>query len=494
SLARAYDMRVGLTDESAQPLMRTMAGIVSYGSYIPYRRLKRAAIAQMLGVAASKGERSVASFDEDSASMAVEAVRDALKAAPAASAQIGALIFATTTPPYGEKLNAAIVAAATRMPPNIRAVDLTGSVRAGISAILQGADAASGLKTNAIVAIGDARLGAPEGKAEQQNGDGAVAFVLGTENVIAEIEATASLTREFMDTWRAPGERFGHSWEERFTLTQAYSPLLGKAIADVLAKAKVAPGDLTKVILDAPNPRAADEIIRGMKLDPAKLGDNFALTVGQTGAAHPGLMLAGVLPSLKPGERVLVASVADGADAIVLRATPAIASFRPVRSVGMQIESKGDVTYGSYLKWREILPTEPPRRPDPDRPAGPPMLRSQQGKFGFIGSKCTACGTPQLPPQRVCVKCRAFDKMEPYAFADRTAKIATYAIDRLAFSLNPPTVNVVIDFEGGGRFLCEMTDCEPDQVAIGDEVEMTFRRLFTADGVHNYFWKARPKR
>ena len=23
-------------------------------------------------------------------------------------------------------------------------------------------------------------------------------------------------------------------------------------------------------------------------------------------------------------------------------------------------------------------------------------------------------------------------------------------------------------------------------------VEMTFRRLFTADGIHNYFWKARP--
>ena len=84
--------------------------------------------------------------------------------------------------------------------------------------------------------------------------------------------------------------------------------------------------------------------------------------------------------------------------------------------------------------------------------------------------------------------------MEPYQFADRTAKIATYAIDRLAYSLNPPTVNVVIDFVGGGRFLCEMTDCEPDKVAIGDEVEMTFRRLFTADGVNNYFWKARPRR
>jgi hydroxymethylglutaryl-CoA synthase len=469
-----------------------MAGIVSYGSYIPYRRLKRSAIAQVLGVAASKGERAVASFDEDSASMAVEAARDALKTAPAEA--ISTLLFATTTPPYGEKLNAAVIGAAARLPAEIRAMDMTGSVRAGLTSLLQGVDAAAGSNSQALVVMADARLGAPEGKAEQQNGDGAAAFVLGSNNVIAEIEGTASLTREFLDTWRAPGEQFGHSWEERFSLTQAYSPLLTKAIQDVLTRAKVAPGDLAKVVIDAPNPRAAEEIIRGLKIDPSKIADTFALTVGQTGAAHIGLMLAGVLPTLKPGDRVLVASVADGADAMLLRAAPAIANFKPARSVGRMIESKGDVTYGSYLKWREILPTEPPRRPDPDRPAGPPMFRAAQWKFGFVGSKCTVCGTPQLPPQRVCVKCQSHDKMEPYPFADRTARIATYAIDRLAYSLNPPTINVVIDFDGGGRFLGEMTDCEPEKVAIGDEVEMTFRRLFTADGVHNYFWKARPKR
>jgi 3-hydroxy-3-methylglutaryl CoA synthase/uncharacterized OB-fold protein len=469
-----------------------MAGIVSYGSYVPYRRLKRAAIAQVLGVAASKGERAVASFDEDSASMAVEAVRDALKAAPAGT--VSTLLFATTTPPYGEKLNAAVVGAASRLPTTIRAIDMTGSVRAGPTSLLQGADAAASSHSQTVVAMADARLGAPEGKAEQQNGDGAAAFVMGTDNVIAEIEASASQTREFLDSWRAPGEQFSHSWEERFSMTQAYAPLLTKTIQDVLTRTKVAPGDLAKVIIDAPNPRAAEEIIRGMKIDPSKVADTFALTVGQTGAAHVGLMLAGVLPSLKPGDRVLVASVADGADALMLRATPAIASFKPLRSVGRMIESKGDVSYGSYLKWREILPTEPPRRPDPDRPAGPPMFRAQQWKYGFVGSKCTACGTPQLPPQRVCVKCRARDRMEPYPFADRTARIATYAIDRLAYSLNPPTINVVMDFEGGGRFLGEMTDCEPEKVAIGDEVEMTFRRLFTADGIRNYFWKARPKR
>ena len=78
--------------------------------------------------------------------------------------------------------------------------------------------------------------------------------------------------------------------------------------------------------------------------------------------------------------------------------------------------------------------------------------------------------------------------------ADVPATIATYTVDRLAFSLSPPVVAAVVDFDGGGRFSCELTDVDPTTVAIGDRVEMTFRRIFTADGVHNYFWKARPIR
>jgi len=472
--------------------MRGMAGIVSYGSYIPYRRLKRAAIAAVLGTPAGKGEKAIASFDEDSVSMAVEALRDALKGAPGVVPN--SLLFATTTPPYAEKLSAAMLGAAARLPIEIRAADVTGSIRAGLTGMLQAADAAKSSGGYAALAVADCRLGAPEGRMEQQGGDGAAAFVLGNDNVIAEIEASVSLTREYLDTWRNPDERFGHSWEERFALTQAYAPLFAKAVASVLEKANAKPADIGRVILDAPNPRAVEEFARAAKLDPARMADSFGLTVGETGAAHAGLMLTAVLPSCKPGDRILMATVADGADAIVLRVTPRAAAFRPIHSVGRMVESKGDVSYGNYLKWREILPTEPPRRPDPERPAAPPMLRSEKWKFGLTGTRCKACGTPQLPPQRVCVKCRKFDQMEPYEFADRSGRIATYAIDRLAYSLNPPTINVVIDFEGGGRFLCEMTDCDPDKVAIGDQVEMTFRRLFTADGVHNYFWKARPKR
>jgi uncharacterized OB-fold protein len=74
-------------------------------------------------------------------------------------------------------------------------------------------------------------------------------------------------------------------------------------------------------------------------------------------------------------------------------------------------------------------------------------------------------------------------------------RVATYTVDKLAYSLSPPVVFAVVDFpETGGRLPLELTDVDPDAVAIGMEVEMVFRRLGTADGIHNYFWKARPVR
>ena len=70
----------------------------------------------------------------------------------------------------------------------------------------------------------------------------------------------------------------------------------------------------------------------------------------------------------------------------------------------------------------------------------------------------------------------------------------SFPVDRRADSPRPPIVFAVVDFAGGGRLPVELTDVRADQVRIGDRVELTFRRLYTADGVHNYFWKARPAR
>ena len=84
--------------------------------------------------------------------------------------------------------------------------------------------------------------------------------------------------------------------------------------------------------------------------------------------------------------------------------------------------------------------------------------------------------------------------MEEYKFLGKEARLTTFTVDYLAPSLDPPTVLAVVDFAGGGRFVCLMTDCDPAKVEVGMELDMSFRKLFEADGIVTYFWKATPKR
>jgi 3-hydroxy-3-methylglutaryl CoA synthase len=468
-----------------------MAGILAYGAYIPFYRLQRAAIGAALETKADKGERAVASFDEDTVTMAVEAARVAL--AGAAGTSPSSLFFATTDAPYQEKLNAATIHAALDLPAQVRALDIGGSVRAGLGAFLMAADASA--NGPALVAMSDLRQGAPEGAVEQSGGDAAAAFVIGAKNGIAEIEASYSETLEHQALWRLPGERFSRVWEERFALTQVYGPLLAAGGKGVLKKAGLSGADITRAVIDAPNARAAAGVLKALGLAPEKLVDPLLGSIGHTGTAHAGLLLACALDTAKPGDRILVISVSDGVDAIILKVTPAISAYTNAAPIAKLLSAKrNDLSYLRYLKWRGILQTEKPRRPDPDRPAAPPVFRRRHWKFSFVGTECTQCGARHLPPQKVCVQCGAVDQMKEIGFASRRGKVATYAIDRLAFTPQPPMVMAIVDFEGGGRVELEVTDCQPERVEIGMELEMTFRRFFTADGVHNYFWKARPVR
>ncbi len=461
-----------------------MAGIVRYGSYVPYFRLTRAAMA------AGKGERAVASFDEDAVSMAVEAARDAVRGGGA----LDALLFATLSPAYAEKLDTATIQAALDLPEAVSSVALSGCSRMGLAALLLGLDlAVAGKRT--LVCASDLVTGAPGGARENQGGDAAAAFVTGPDSeAVARLLGRASATIEILDVWRLPEDRFVRQWEERFT-ADTMAPAIIDTAQRALQAAGVDPLTLSAVILDGTNPRSMANLPKALGLKPEQIADTLGASVGRTGCAHAGLLLARALDQAKPGDRILVVCEADGADALVLEVKEAIKNLPPVRKVDRWIASKrNDLAYNTYLKWRGILPFEPPRRPDPERPAAPPMRRHERWKLAFVGSRCTACQTGHLPPQRVCVKCGAVDRMRDERFADTSCRVATYTLDHLAYSLQPPVVAAFVDYEGGGRFSCELTDVVPKEVAIGDHLEMTFRRLFTAQGVHNYFWKARPGR
>ncbi|HVW35368.1 MAG TPA: OB-fold domain-containing protein [Acidimicrobiia bacterium] len=464
-------------------------GILAYGAYLPFQRLDRKSISASLGQGGGKGTRTVASYDEDTTSLGVEAARRALRALPPGAPRPTALYFATTDPAYLEKSNAATIHAALGLDPSVGAYDLGGAVRSGIGALRAGLERAE----PTLVVVSDIRTGLPGGTDESSGGDGAVAFVTaGAGPLVAELVAAAGATEELLDRWRLPGEPTARQWEERFGESILAEPAQ-TALTDALKQAGVAPGDLKAAAVSGTSPRAARKVAGALAGAGATLVDDLSGTVGFTGAAHAGLLLASALDGAEAGSLIASLSLADGADALVFRATDALAAGRPAPSLADQIAAGGPpLPYATFLTWRGQLRREPPRRPEPARPTAPASNRNDAWKFGFSASRCQACGRRHLPPQRVCLQCQTVDQMELERLADTPATIVTYTIDRLAFSLNPPVVVAVVDFDGGGRFQCELTDVDPATVQIGQRVEMTFRRLFTSQGVHNYFWKAKP--
>jgi hydroxymethylglutaryl-CoA synthase len=463
-----------------------VAGIVAYGAYVPYWRLERKAIGAALGTSGGRGTRAVASYDEDVTSMGVEAGRIALASAPEGVAP-DLLLFATADPPYLDKTNATAVHAALGLAESVGAYDMAGSVRSGQAAL----HFAHFTPRPTLAVLSDVRTGLPGGADERDGGDAAVALVFAPDGpALAELVAHATATEEFLDRWRLPGAPNSRVWEERFG-EHAYLPLADAAFADALKQAGLTPADVDVLAVGGTHGRAVKAFAgsAGVK----RVADDLSATVGNTGTAHPGLLLANVLDQAEPGQKVVLVVLADGATAMVFRVGEAISGYRRRSTVDGQI-ARGDdsLRYADFLTWRGLLTKEPPRRPDPVGPAAPPSLRSAGYKYGFVGHRCEECGTMHLPAVRVCVNCKATDRMAEVPMADRLGRVATFTIDHLAFSPSPPVINVVVDFDGGGRFSCELTDADPGQVAIGDRVEMTFRRIITAGGIHNYFWKARP--
>ncbi|MFV0258553.1 MAG: OB-fold domain-containing protein [Acidimicrobiales bacterium] len=466
-----------------------MRGIIAYGAYVPYNRLQRGVITEALGTGGGRGTRAVASYDEDATSMAVEAGRRVL--ASAGDVTPSGLMFATATPPYLDKTNATVIHAALNLPSHVFAGDVGGSARSVDAALRSALD---GSRPSLVLAA-DVRTGRPGSSDEANNGDAAVGWLIGSDDdgpVIAEWVGGASATAEFLDRWRLPGWNYSRLWEERFG-EHAYLPLVTEAANAAFKETQIEAADVDSVIITGLQARAVRGAARAAGLDGQAVVDDLTSTVGATGSSHSGLVLASVLDTAEPGQLIMVINLADGVDVGFLRTTDAITDYQPTLTVADQIAAGNDgLGYETFLTWRGFLDREPPRRPDPTPPAAPPSYRSEAWKYAFIGSRDRSSGAVHLPPQRVSVKGGAVDDMEPVPMADVGATVVTFTIDRLAYSLSPPTIAVVIDFDGGGRFQCQLTDADPSSVKIGDRVTMTFRRMMTADGVHNYFWKARP--
>jgi 3-hydroxy-3-methylglutaryl CoA synthase/uncharacterized OB-fold protein len=465
-----------------------MRGILSAAGYVPFRRLDRSQIGAVFGTGGGKGTRAVAGYDEDTTTMGVEAARAALRAAPAAP---GALWFATAEPAYLDKNNASTIHAALRLDTLVPAFDFGGALRSGVGA-LRAALEGDG---RVLVVSSDLRGGLPTSGDEAQTGDGAAAILAGSDSdgaLVAEYLGGASATEEFLERWRTPGSTRSRQWEERFGEVK-YTPLVEQAWNVALKTAELSPEQVDRVIVTGLHARAVRSVTARLGTAKEALVDDLSSTVGNTGTAHAALLLTSALETAAPGQVIALVVLADGADVLVFRTTDAVARYTPARPVATQIANGAPITYGKYLSWRNVVTVEPPRRPEPERISASVAGRNEEWKYAFVGSRDRGTGDLYLPPARVA-RADAVDEMDPAPMADVRGTVALLTVDRIAYSPSPPITFAVVDWDGGGRLPVELTDADPGDVEMGGRVEMTFRRLFTSDEIHNYFWKARPVR
>jgi len=472
-----------------------MIGIKSYGAYVPIFRLERDLIARSWGRGSLGGERSVANNNEDTLTMAVEALLDCL--GDVNIKEIKGLYFASTSAPYKEKQISTLAAKVINLNEEIINGDFANSLRAGTSALKASVDAVkSGSVQNMLMVASDCRLGYPRSDDEQLFGDGAAAILVSDSKVIANIIDTVSFTKELVDVWRNPEDTYVRSWEKRWVLAEGYQEIMKKAVTALMNKCELEPKGITKAIFSAPDKTAHRKLGKSLGFDENQIQDPLLSTVGNCGAAHPLMVLVSALEDAKAGDKIIMAAHGNGADAFFIEVTEEISRFKKRRGIKQNLESKLLLSsYERYLSYRGLLETVP-GEPFKLLPSATAYWRDIDSILSCLGSKCRKCGTVTYPIQRVCYNCQSKDEYDPFNLSNKKGKVFTFTLDNLAGRSDDPVIaQAVIEMdESKCRVYALLTDCDPSKVHIGMPVEMTFRRIYEGANFHNYFWECRPVR
>lgn len=478
-----------------------MLGIVAVNGYIPYYRLARAAVGEAWRLEQARdlliGERAVAAFDEDTITLAVEAALHTLEDRPTDS--IGALFFASTTPVFLEKSNAAVIAAACDIPATLT-LDITGSLRSATSALALAFDAVLAERTRqALVVAADMRPAEPGTLADAINGDGAAAILIGEdEHVLAELVAEAHISAPVLDTWRRAHDRYLQSDDEAFALQTGYMRYMNEVGERLLAHGGITPDQLAGVALYAPDGRA---LMRLAKRSPfgvalARMGMTSPAAVllmqaGNLGAAFAPAQLALLLETARPGDYIALVGYGDGADAYLFRVTEAIEAWQPRRSLRHWLERKGELTYTLAHHFREHWRDKPLWPPTAEPWTSLPLLHREQAELlRFYAQRCSSCGAVWWPHRPNCYDCGAQSGFEMIRLS-RRGTVASFVAEWAVPTPMPPLGMVTVDTPEGARITTQSTDGDPRTFAMGDEVEFALRVFHTAKNVPHYSWKVR---
>lgn len=477
------------------------AGILAYGGYVPKSRLQRAEIAKahtwfnpgLRGL--GKGERSMANWDEDSVTMAVEAGRDCLEGLERDA--IGATYMASTTYPFMDRQNAGIVAEALNLPSALATIDLAGSQRAGTSALLLALRSAA--ESQVLVAASEKRRTRAASPLEFTSGDAAAALLVGEGKVIAEFLGGTTEAVDFVDHFRGENETFDYTWEERWVRDESYLKIVPVAVKRALDAAGINAGDITRFCFPSAMPRVAGMLAKTLGINEEVVADNLQGTLGEAGCAHGLVMLVHALEQASPGDKILVAGFGQGCDALVFQVTDEITNMQGRLGIGGHLARRREESnYQRFVAFNELLIMDRGIRAEVDKNTGlTTLFRNKDMSQGFKGGKCRECGTMQFPKTNICVnpECGAMHSQDEEPFAGKSATLNSFTADGLTYTPDPPNYFGMVQFEHGGRLMSDFTDVDPgSELKVGMPMRMVFRvkDYDKRRGFRRYFWKATP--
>ncbi|MFW9896071.1 MAG: OB-fold domain-containing protein [Candidatus Thorarchaeota archaeon] len=476
-----------------------MVGIESYGAYLPKYLLSREIIAKAWDFPSRPGNKAVASIDEDSLTMAIEAGIDCINGIDPKS--IDGLFFASTTQVYTEKDSASFIATVLDLRDDIITIDFTDSLKAGTSALARAVDTIKANKdiSKILVIASDMREPEPATTWEFEFADGAAAFLVAEgDDLPIIIDDYYSISANVTGPWkRTKEDHFIRTFEAKMD-NQFYTQNVIKVMGELMKKNSLNPEDIDIAAYYYNNPRSHGRISKTMKFNQGVAQNGLIFQLGDLGTPMPFMLLISALKETKENAKAILVGFGDGADAILLHIRDDAAlkklSQTHMGLVGHQQSMKLLENYSVYIENKKLLEKDRYVR----KSSAVTLWRDTPAVYKMYGLKCGNCGTVQYPTtSRACIVCRADDQLELIKLSLK-GKIFTYTLDHLVGGtyMDTPVPRCVIDLDGGGRVLLNMTEIEnpEDNVRIGMEVELTFRKEHEGAEFKNYYWKCRPVR
>lgn len=466
-------------------------GLVAAGVHVPRFRIETSEISDAWGVDHAGGvdRKAVPAADEDAVTMSIAAATDALDRHDTSPADLEFVGLATTTPPLAEEEIAPRIVRALGGKSDVRTATASASPIAGLD-VLERAVEVDG---PALAIAADAPTGDPA-EADHRLGGAAVAFLVDDGGPV-ELVDTAAHADEY------PGVRYreqGSEAVDAIGVTTYERDAVAESVGAVLETLDV--DDPAGAALHQPNGGLPHRVGGQTDLSGAAVSRGTVVDrVGDAGAATVPLGLCAALTAAEVDATTVAVDFGGGGAALGLAFT---GTFEAAPTVDELLDGGESVSYDRYLRERGYVV-------DGEVAGGgahvslPSWRRSLDGRYRLVAGQCPSCGGLTFPAEGACGVCHdrsSFDRVElpregvvdavtvigqggaPPEFVPQQERDGPYAVAIVRFTHDGEAVTIPM----------QLTDCDPEAVAVGVDVRATIRRIYADEGIPRYGAKVTP--